>query len=156
MSEKDPVVIVGMARTPMGGLLGELASFSANELGAHVVKAATAEAKLGAAEIDEAREYPWDTAKLLNERGFMGMTIPTKYGGQGLGYLETTLVVEEMAKVCGVSGRIAVEANMGAIGAIMAYGTGRPARRRLRAQRPETLDHRRRRLAAASDFCQSL
>ncbi|ABI76685.1 acetyl-CoA acetyltransferase/thiolase family protein [Hyphomonas neptunium ATCC 15444] len=53
MSEKDPVVIVGMARTPMGGLLGELSSFSANELGAHVVKAAAAEAKLGAAEVDE-------------------------------------------------------------------------------------------------------
>lgn len=53
MSEKDPVVIVGMARTPMGGLLGELTSFSANELGAHAVKAAAAEAKLGATEIDE-------------------------------------------------------------------------------------------------------
>ncbi|MFN3609014.1 MAG: thiolase family protein [Hyphomonas sp.] len=53
MSEKDPVVIVGMARTPMGGLLGELTSFSANELGAHAVKAATAEAKLGGDEIDE-------------------------------------------------------------------------------------------------------
>ena len=53
MSEKDPVVIVGMARTPMGGLLGELTSLSANELGAHAVKAATAEAKLGATEIDE-------------------------------------------------------------------------------------------------------
>jgi acetyl-CoA C-acetyltransferase len=35
MSDKDPVVIVGMARTPMGGLLGDLAGFSANELGAH-------------------------------------------------------------------------------------------------------------------------
>jgi acetyl-CoA C-acetyltransferase len=53
MSEKDPVVIVGMARTPMGGLLGDLTSFSANELGAHVVKAAAAEAKLGAGEVDE-------------------------------------------------------------------------------------------------------
>jgi alkylation response protein AidB-like acyl-CoA dehydrogenase len=31
--------------------------------------------------------------------------------------------VEEMAKVCGVTGRIAVECNMGAISAIMAYGT---------------------------------
>jgi len=32
-------------------------------------------------------------------------------------------VVEEMAKKCGVTGRIAVEANMGAISAVMAYGT---------------------------------
>ena len=36
----DPIVIVGMARTPMGGLLGELAPLSANELGAIAVKAA--------------------------------------------------------------------------------------------------------------------
>ena len=32
MSASDPVVIVGMSRTPMGAMLGELAGFSANEL----------------------------------------------------------------------------------------------------------------------------
>ncbi|MBU4567364.1 MAG: acetyl-CoA C-acetyltransferase, partial [Alphaproteobacteria bacterium] len=53
MSDKDPVVIVGMARTPMGGLLGDLAGFSANELGALAVKAAVAEAKLKPGEADE-------------------------------------------------------------------------------------------------------
>ncbi len=53
MSQSDPVVIVGMARTPMGGLLGELSSFSANELGAFAVKAAVDEAKLGPNEADE-------------------------------------------------------------------------------------------------------
>jgi alkylation response protein AidB-like acyl-CoA dehydrogenase len=37
--------------------------------------------------------------------------------------LEVTLVIEEMARVCGVTGRIAVEANMGAVSAIMAYGS---------------------------------
>ncbi len=53
MADQDPVVIVGMARTPMGGLLGDLASFSANELGAIAVKAAVEEAKLGEDEADE-------------------------------------------------------------------------------------------------------
>jgi len=53
MAEQDPVVIVGMARTPMGGLLGDLATFSANELGAMAVKAAVEEAKLGADDADE-------------------------------------------------------------------------------------------------------
>tara|TARA_R110000751_G_scaffold152166_4_gene257189 strand:- start:43350 stop:44531 length:1182 start_codon:yes stop_codon:yes gene_type:complete len=53
MSEQDPVVIVGMARTPMGGLLGDLASLSANELGAIAVKAAVAEAKLKPGEANE-------------------------------------------------------------------------------------------------------
>ncbi len=49
---QDPVVIVGLARTPMGGLLGELSSFSANELGAVAVKAAMAEAGIAGADVD--------------------------------------------------------------------------------------------------------
>lgn len=76
-----------------------------------------------AAEVDRSEEYPWGNVELLKQAGFMGMTIPQEYGGQGLGYLEAVLVIEEMAKVCGVTGRIVVEANMGAIGAIMKYGT---------------------------------
>ncbi len=76
-----------------------------------------------AAEIDRQESYPWANCQALQETGFFGMTIPRDYGGPGLGYLEATLVIEEMAKVCGVTGRIAVEANMGAIGAIMEYGS---------------------------------
>ena len=75
-----------------------------------------------AARIDESQEYPWDNVKALTEAGFMGMTIPEQYGGLGLGFLDTVLVVEEMSKVCGVTGRIVVEGNMGAISTIMKYG----------------------------------
>ena len=46
----DDIVIVGMARTPMGGLLGEASSFSANELGAIAVKAALKDAKIDKAD----------------------------------------------------------------------------------------------------------
>ena len=76
-----------------------------------------------AAEIDRTEAYPWDNVRDMTEAGFFGMTIPEAYGGGGRSYLDTVLVIEEMAKVCGPSGRIAVEANMGAIGAIMAYGS---------------------------------
>jgi alkylation response protein AidB-like acyl-CoA dehydrogenase len=76
-----------------------------------------------AAEIDRTEQYPWDNVALLQETGFFGMTIPAAYGGQGASYLDAVLVIEEMAKCCGVTGRIVVEANMGAIGAIMAYGS---------------------------------
>jgi acetyl-CoA C-acetyltransferase len=48
MSEE--IVIVGMARTPMGGLLGELTGLSAPELGAIAVKAATKEAGVASAD----------------------------------------------------------------------------------------------------------
>ena len=76
-----------------------------------------------AAEIDRTEQYPWDNVRLLTRHGYMGMTIPKEYGGQGLTYMDTVLVVEEMSKACGVTGRIVVEGNMGAIGAITKYGT---------------------------------
>jgi len=52
MAAEDPIVIVGMARTPMGGLLGELSALSANELGAEAVKAALAEAGVAGDDVD--------------------------------------------------------------------------------------------------------
>ncbi|MCH7942456.1 MAG: acyl-CoA dehydrogenase family protein [Proteobacteria bacterium] len=84
-----------------------------------------AEARIAprAAAVDRDEAYPWDNVKALTKAGFMGMTIPQAYGGAGLGTLEAALVIEEMAKVCGVTGRIVVEGNMGAVGAIMAFGT---------------------------------
>lgn len=74
-------------------------------------------------EIDQSREYPWDVVEALKAERFMGMTIPTEYGGQGRSFLDTVLVIEEMARSCTVSARIVVEANMGAISTVMAYGT---------------------------------
>ena len=54
----------------------------------------------------------------------MGMTIPASYGGQRrVPTQDVVLVIEEMAKVCGVTGRISSRRNMGAIGAIMKYGS---------------------------------
>ena len=76
-----------------------------------------------AAEVDKSEQYPWDNVKALKEAGFMGMTIPTELGGAGLNFLDANLVVEEMASYCGPTGRIAVEANMGAISAVVHYGT---------------------------------
>jgi len=76
-----------------------------------------------AADVDRDEQYPWDNVTALKEAGFMGMTIPRDYGGPGLSFLDAVLVIDEMARVCGVTGRIAVEANMGAISAIMQYGS---------------------------------
>ena len=52
MSASDPVVIVGMSRTPMGAMLGELAGFSANELGAMAIKGAVAEAGIKGEDVE--------------------------------------------------------------------------------------------------------
>ena len=82
-----------------------------------------------AAEVDRTESYPWDNVTALTESGFMGMTIPAAYGGPGRSFLDVTLVVEEMAAQCGVTGRIVVEGNMGAISAILQYGTEEQKRR---------------------------
>jgi len=76
-----------------------------------------------AAEIDRQEQYPWDIVKALAAAGFLGMTIPTAYGGQGRSFLDAVLVIEEMAKACTVTARIVVETNMGAISTIMHYGS---------------------------------
>lgn len=76
-----------------------------------------------AAETDRTEEYPWANIAKLCDAGFMGMTLPEALGGKGLSYLDTVIVIEEMAKACATMGRVTVEANMGAIGAIAKYGT---------------------------------
>jgi len=53
MNHKDPVVIVSLARTPLGNLLGELKDFAAHQLGSHVIKAAIERAHLKPADIHE-------------------------------------------------------------------------------------------------------
>lgn len=76
-----------------------------------------------AAETDRSEIYPAGVVEALTANGFMGMTVPEDLGGPGHSYLEACLVVEEMAAACGVTGRIVVEGNMGAVGAIISYGS---------------------------------
>ncbi len=53
MSSSDPVVIVGAARTPMGGLQGDFAAVSAPELGAVAIAAAVERAGVKKADVEE-------------------------------------------------------------------------------------------------------
>ena len=50
----DPIVIVGAARTPMGGLQGDFASLAASDLGAVAIKAAVERAGVRPDEVQEA------------------------------------------------------------------------------------------------------
>jgi len=76
-----------------------------------------------AAQWDQERAYCWDNIPLLVDARLMGMTVPRAYGGEGASYLEVIEVIEEIAKACTLTARIVVEANMGGISAVMAYGT---------------------------------
>jgi len=51
--EKDPVVIVSAARTPMGAFQGELKGFAAPELGAAAIRAAVERAKIKPEDVQE-------------------------------------------------------------------------------------------------------
>jgi acetyl-CoA C-acetyltransferase len=53
MSKHDPIVIVGSARTPMGGFQGDLADVEAPKLGAAAIAAALARAGLAPDAVDE-------------------------------------------------------------------------------------------------------
>src|SRR6266571_3983765 len=98
---------------------------------AKVRQVAGAEIAPHAAETDRSEQYPWHCVDILKREGYMGMTIPVEYGGRGASYLEAVVLIEEMSKACSTTGRICVEANMGALGAIMAYGS--EAQKRLAA-----------------------
>jgi acetyl-CoA C-acetyltransferase len=50
----DPIVIVGAARTPMGGLQGDFASLAASDLGAVAIKAAVERAGIAPADVEKA------------------------------------------------------------------------------------------------------
>jgi alkylation response protein AidB-like acyl-CoA dehydrogenase len=52
-----------------------------------------------ARELDEQSRFPWETVRLMADRGWFGATIPERYGGLGLDTLGYMLIIEELARV---------------------------------------------------------
>ena len=50
---QDPIVIVGMARTPMGGFMGDLSAVKTTDLGAAAIKAAVEKAGISGEDVQE-------------------------------------------------------------------------------------------------------
>jgi alkylation response protein AidB-like acyl-CoA dehydrogenase len=73
-------------------------------------------------EWDESQHFPRDTLKAMGALGLMGVMVPEKYGGSGLGYIEYILIIEEIAKVCGSVGLSLAAHNSLCIGHILAFG----------------------------------
>src|SRR5437868_1087774 len=55
-------------------------------------------------EWDESQEFPVHIFKQMGKLGLMGVLVPEEYGGSGLGYLEYSAIIQEIAKVCGSIG----------------------------------------------------
>ena len=52
-------------------------------------------------EWDEAQQFPAGVIKKLGELGYMGSIFPEELGGAGLGYVEYSIIIEELARVDG-------------------------------------------------------
>ena len=71
---------------------------------------------------DEEQFFPVDLFKKIGEMGFMGILVPEKYGGSGLGYHEYVLILEEISKVCGGIGLSVAAHNSLCTGHILQFG----------------------------------
>jgi alkylation response protein AidB-like acyl-CoA dehydrogenase len=52
-----------------------------------------------ARELDHASRFPWENVREMARRGYLGLPVPTRYGGLGKDGLSYLLVVQELAKV---------------------------------------------------------
>jgi len=73
-------------------------------------------------EWDEAQHFPIETMKNLGKQGFLGVLVPEKYGGVGLGYQAYITVIEEITKVCSSIGLSVAAHNSLCTGHILAFG----------------------------------
>lgn len=68
-------------------IINTIRKFAAEQIKPHIM------------EFDEEQKFPLSLMQQLGELGFLGILVPEKYGGAGLGYVEYALVIEELAKV---------------------------------------------------------
>ena len=54
-------------------------------------------------EVEKTAKYPFDIARALAQRGLVGITMPKEYSGQGRGYIDAVIAVEEVSKVSAVN-----------------------------------------------------
>jgi isovaleryl-CoA dehydrogenase len=57
-----------------------------------------------AADIDRSNEFPRELWPALGEQGLLGITVPERFGGAGLGYLAHVIVMEEISRASGAVG----------------------------------------------------
>jgi len=76
-------------------------------------------------EWDEAQHFPRDLFRRMGELGLMGVTFPEEFGGAGLGYIEYSITVEELARVDGSIGLSIAAHNSLCSNHIFEYGSDR-------------------------------
>ena len=69
-----------------------------------------------------------ELAEEIAARGWIGVTIPRRYGGMGRGHVAKTVIIEELARVSGAMGAIAQASQLG-VAKVLHFGT-EPQKRR--------------------------
>ena len=72
---------------------------------------------------DESQEFPVHIFKEMGKLGLMGVLVPEKYGGTGMGYFEYSVIIQEISKVCGSIGLSLAAHNSLCTGHILAFGS---------------------------------
>lgn len=80
------------------------------------------EIKPVAKELDEKAEFSYDLTKKIGKLGLFGMTLPEKYGGQGLDTLSYIIAVEEIARIDGSQAATLAAHNSLGIGPLYYFG----------------------------------
>jgi len=84
---------------------------------------ADAELAPHAAELDRKEEFPSRHWPKLSALGFLGMLIPERYGGAGLGHLAMTVALEELNRACASTGVTVSVHNSLVGGPLVRYGS---------------------------------
>jgi butyryl-CoA dehydrogenase len=79
--------------------------------------------KPAATQLDKTGEYPAEIVRHLAKHDFLGLFLPSEFGGAGAGYLSYVLAVEELAKVSAAVTSILVHHASLACYAIQKWGT---------------------------------
>lgn len=78
--------------------------------------------KPNAKELDEQEAFSYEMTAKLAEMGFLGATIPEKYGGSNLDYLSYMILIEELARVDSSQAITVAAHNSLGIGPILSFG----------------------------------
>ncbi len=76
-----------------------------------------------ASELDKNGRWPVEIVKQMGELGFMGMAVPTEYGGAGMDTLSYALAMEEISAACASCGVIMSVNNSLFCDPILKFGT---------------------------------
>jgi acyl-CoA dehydrogenase len=76
------------------------------------------------AEHDRTKQFPWEFYEAVAAGGWLGITVPTEYGGGGLGVLEASVIEQEIAASgAGMNGCSAVHIGIFGLDPLIKFGT---------------------------------